>query len=121
MEKESKLQERIIRLVRKYGGYVYKNAQNMYTEKGRPDLTACIPTTLRTLEDLFGKDIEIGIFVALELKREGHLNEVSAAQVIVGNKIKQAGGLWFAIDDVDKIEHILMRLTGDNKCNTQNT
>ena len=109
-ERERKVQEKTMRIIRKYGGYVYKNAQNMFTEKGRPDLTACIPTTLGKLEEMFGKDADVGLFVGIELKRDGHLGEVSEAQEIVGRKIKKAKGLWLAIDDPDVIEALMLRL-----------
>ena len=112
-ERERKVQERTMRVVKKYGGYVYKNAQNMYTEKGRPDLTACVPTTLGKLEKVFGKDASIGVFVGIEIKRDGHLGEVSEAQQIVGRQIKKANGIWLAIDDATVIEALMMRLTED--------
>lgn len=112
-ELESKTQKKIIDVVRKYGGYIYKNAQNMYTEKGRPDLTACIPTTLFTLTSLFGQDAKIGIFVGLEVKRTGHLNEVSPAQEVVGRQITNASGLWYAVDDPKIVEALMKRLTGE--------
>ena len=112
-ERERKVQEKTMRVVRKYNGYVYKNAQNMYTEKGRPDLTACIPTTISKLQEAFGKDATVGVFVGIELKREGHLNNVSEAQRIVGDQIKKAGGIWIAIDDPDIIEALMIRLTED--------
>lgn len=99
-----------MKVIRKYGGYVYKNAQNMYTEKGRPDLTACIPTTLGKLEEMFGPNAEVGVFVGIELKRDGHLGEVSEAQEIVGRQIKKAKGLWLAIDNPDIIEALMIRL-----------
>ena len=110
-ERERKVQEKTMRVVRKYNGYVYKNAQNMYTEKGRPDLTACIPTTISKLQEAFGKDATVGVFVGIELKREGHLNNVSEAQRIVGDQIKKAGGIWIAIDDPDIVEALMIRLT----------
>lgn len=109
-ERERKVQEKTMRIIRKYNGYVYKNAQNMYTEKGRPDLTACIPTTLGKLEEMFGKDAEVGVFVGIELKRDGHLGEVSEAQQIVGRQIKKAKGLWLAIDNPDIIEALMLKL-----------
>lgn len=112
-ERERKVQERTMRVVRKYGGYVYKNAQNMYTEKGRPDLTACVPTTLERLEKVFGKDAKIGVFVGIELKRDGHLGEVSEAQKIVGKQIMKANGIWLAVDDSDVIEALMVKLTED--------
>lgn len=112
-ERESKVQEKTMSVIRKHEGYVYKNAQNLYTEKGRPDLTACVPITLKRATKLFGEDATIGLFVGIELKRKGHLDEVSAAQNIVGNKIKKAGGLWLAIDEPDLIEALLLRFKGD--------
>ena len=112
-ERERKVQEKTMRVVRNYNGYVYKNAQNMYTEKGRPDLTACIPTKISKLQEVFGKDATVGVFVGIELKREGHLNNVSEAQRIVGDQIKKAGGIWIAIDDPDIVEALMIRLTED--------
>lgn len=113
-ERERKVQEKTMAIVRKYGGYVYKNAQNMYTEKGRPDLTACVPTKLKTLEKVFGPDTKIGVFVGIELKRDGHLGEVSEAQEVVGRKIMKSGGIWLAIDDPLVIEALMIKLTEDN-------
>ena len=101
-------------IIRKYGGYVYKNNQNMYTEKGRPDLTACVPTTIKTLEKIFGPNAKVGLFVGIEMKRPGLVDDTSAAQEIVGRKIKKANGLWFAIDDPDLIEALMIELTEDN-------
>lgn len=109
-ERERKVQEKTMRIVRKYGGYVYKNAQNMYTEKGRPDLTACIPTTIGKLVEVFGENAEVGLFLGIELKRDGHLGEVSEAQQIVGRQIKKAKGLWLAIDNPDIIEALMLKL-----------
>lgn len=113
-ERERKVQEKTMAIVRKYGGYVYKNAQNMYTEKGRPDLTACVPTKLKILEKVFGPDVKIGVFVGIELKRDGHLGEVSEAQEVVGRKIMKSGGIWLAIDDPLVIEALMVKLTEDN-------
>lgn len=112
-ERERKTQEKTIAVIRKYGGYVYKNAQNMYTEKGRPDLTACVPTTLKTLSKIFGENAEVGIFVGIEMKRPGLVDNTSNAQKIVGRQIKKAKGLWFAIDDPNIIEALMIKLTED--------
>lgn len=114
-ERERKVQERTMRLIRKYGGYVYKNAQSMYTEKGRPDLTACIPTTLKKLVEIYGEDAPVGLFVGLEIKRDGHLGEVSEAQEVTGRNIKKANGLWFAVDNTDLVEALLIKFTGEVK------
>ena len=113
-ELESKTQRKVIDIVRKYDGYIYKNAQSMYTEKGRPDLTACIPVSLSKLIEIFGANAKIGIFVGIEMKRPGALNNVSEAQEIVGRKIKNAKGLWFAIDDPAIIEALMLKFVGDD-------
>ena len=110
-ERERKTQEKTMRVIRKYNGYVYKNAQSMYTEKGRPDLTACVPAKLKTLIEMFGEDATIGIFLGIEMKRPGALNDVSTAQEIVGRQIRKAHGLWFAIDDPDVVEILMSKLT----------
>lgn len=109
-ERESKVQEKAIRNFRKYGAYVFKNAQNEYTEVGRPDLTACVPVTIEKLLELYSKDTKIGVFVGIELKRDGKLGDVSLSQEIVGRKIKKASGLWFAIDDADIVEALMIKL-----------
>lgn len=115
-ERERRVQEKIIRVVRQHEGYVYKNAQNMYTEKGRPDLTACVPATLGALEKMFGKDAEIGVFVGLEVKRDKDGSYGSTdAQEIVGKQIKKAKGLWFVVDDPAIVEALMVRLKGGDK------
>lgn len=114
-DRERKVQERTIATIRKYGGYVYKNAQNMYTEKGRPDLTACIPAKLSKLIEMFGEDTMVGLFVGLEIKRDcDHGYGTTEAQEVVGRKIKKACGLWLAIDDPLIIEALMIKLQGDD-------
>lgn len=112
--KESKIQSKSMSIVRSYGGYVYKNAQNMYTEVGRPDCTACIPVSVKKLVELFGENAIVGIFVGLEFKVDEKKYGVSDAQKIVANQIKNAKGLWFAIDDPNVTEAIMIKLTGGN-------
>ena len=108
-EREAKVQKKTMNILRKYGCYVYKNAQNVFTEKGRPDLSACIPVTLKTLVDEYGENYKIGLFVGIELKRDGHLGEISEAQQIVGRQIRKASGIWLAIDDPDIIEALMLK------------
>ena len=110
---ESDVQQKMMKTIRKYGGYVYKNAQNMYTEKGRPDLTACIPVSLKTLEELFGEDAKMGVLVGIEVKRNKKVYDSSDAQVIVGKQIQKASGLWFSIDDPDIVEALMLKFTSD--------
>lgn len=114
-ERERKVQERTMRIVRKYDSYIYKNAQGLYTEKGRPDLTACVPVKISKLAELFGENAEVGIFIGIEMKRQGKLDDVSEAQEIVGRKIKEAKGMWFAIDDSDIVEALMIKLRGEMK------
>ena len=115
-EKEKKTQEKTMNIIRKYGGYVYKNAQSIYTEKGRPDLTACIPAKLSTLINIFGKDAKIGLFVGIEMKRHGLQDDTSTAQEVVGRQIKKAKGLWFVVDDETFAEALMIKFTeGDIK------
>lgn len=99
---ESKVQQDVLKRLRKLGCYVYKNAQNMYTEKGRPDLTACVPAKIG--------DNTYGLFVGIELKRPGHLNGVSEAQEVVGRAIVKAGGMWILSDDADYIENHIKKV-----------
>ena len=107
-EREAKVQRKVMEILRKHGCYVYKNAQSAFTEKGRPDLTACIPVKISVLLKEYGNDAKIGVFTGIELKRDGHLGEVSEAQQIVGRKIINCGGKWFAIDDPDVIEALML-------------
>lgn len=99
---ESKVQQDVLKRLRKLGCYVYKNAQNMYTEKGRPDLTACVPAKIG--------DNTYGLFVGIELKRPGRLNGVSEAQEVVGRAIVKAGGMWILSDDADYIENRIKKV-----------
>lgn len=108
---ESDVQGKMMRTVRKYGGYVYKNAQNMYTEKGRPDLTACIPVSIKRLTELFDEDDKVGLFVAIEVKRNKKVYDSSDAQIIVGKQIQKASGLWFSIDDPDIVEALMIKFS----------
>lgn len=108
---ESDVQRKMMQTIRKYGGYVYKNAQNMYTEKGRPDLTACIPVPIKRLNELFDKNSNVGLFVAIEVKRNKKVYDSSDAQVIVGKQIQKASGLWFSIDDPDIVEALMLKFT----------
>jgi hypothetical protein len=118
---EAELQQKIQRQMRDMGCYVFKNHGNMYTEGGRPDLVACVPTSVETLEQLLKEENSmfrtnfIGVFVALEIKRENRLNELSQAQRIVGDNIRKAGGIWFAIDDADLAKGIVLKLKGELK------
>ena len=95
-ESEASIQRRCQAIIRRYGGYVFKNNGNAFTETGRPDLVACINSK----------------FVAIELKRVGKLNELSDAQKIVGKKIKDAGGVWIATDNPLVVEALCVKLTG---------
>ena len=113
--RERKVQKDSIDIIRKYKGYVYKNAQNMYTEKGRPDLTACIPAKLSKLVEIFGEDATVGLFVGLEIKRDcDHGYGTTEAQEVVGRKIKKANGIWLSVDDPLIVEALMIKFKGDD-------
>ena len=108
-ERESKTQHKIMTTVKNNGGYVYKNAQSMFTEVGRPDLTVCVPTTLKRLNELYKEDDVIGLFAGIEVKRPGRLDGVSEAQKVVGAQIRKAGGIWLLLDDPDLATALMLR------------
>ena len=111
---ESDVQQKMMKTIRKYGGYVYKNAQNMYTEKGRPDLTACIPVTLKKLNDMYDENTKVGLFVGIEVKRNKKKYDRTDAHIIVGKQIQKSSGLWFSIEDPDIVEALMLKFTEGN-------
>lgn len=119
-ELESKIQRRCQKILKDNGAFVFKTHGDMYTRIGIPDLVACIPTTedilRKMLDDGWFKNNKIGIFVGLECKQVGKLHvfdDRRRAQEIVGDEIKDAGGIWFAIDDSDIVEAIVKTLKGE--------
>lgn len=119
-ELESKLQRRCQKILKDGGAFVFKTHGDMYTRVGIPDLVSCIPATEETIRKLLNdgwfKNKNVGIFVAFECKRPGQLDvfdDRRKAQEIVGNEIKDAGGIWFAIDDSDIVEAILKTVKGE--------
>lgn len=111
---ESKFQKDCINLCRKYGCYVYKNAQSMFTEKGRPDLTACIPVKIKDLLQIFSEDTVIGLFAGFEIKTDKNYYDTTDAQDIVGRKIANCGGIFMSIENLSELERCLKFLTGGN-------
>lgn len=119
-ELESKIQRRCQKILKDNEAFVFKTHGDMYTRIGIPDLVACVPVTeevlKKMLDDGWFKDRRIGIFVGLECKQVGKLNvfdDRRKAQEIVGNEIKSAGGIWFAIDDSDVVEAIVKTMKGE--------
>ncbi len=119
-ELESRLQRRCQQILKDGGAFTFKTHGDMYSRIGIPDLVSCIPVTeevlRKMLDDGWFKDNKIGIFVAFECKRVGKLNvfdDRRKAQEIVGKEIKNAGGIWFAIDDSDIVEAIVKTMKGE--------
>lgn len=108
--KEGKVQSNIIKLIKRRGGYVYKNAASVYTVPGLPDLSACIPVKLKRLIELYGEDATVGLFLGIEVKDKGKLDNVSKAQEIVGIEMMKSSALWLAADNEDIIEKLLNKL-----------
>lgn len=116
-ESEARLQRRCQEIMKNNEAFVFKTHGSMFTRAGIPDLVACVPTKPEVLEkmikDGWFKNNLVGVFVGLEIKRENHLKELSQAQEIVGNEIKEAGGIWFAIDDSDLVHAIMKTMKGE--------
>lgn len=116
-ELESRLQRRCQTILKDANAFAFKTHGDMYTRTGIPDIVACIPVDKNEIQKLlddgwFSND-KVGIFVGLEIKRKNQLDDVSKAQQIVGKEIKNAGGLWFAIDDDEYVRAILAKLKGE--------
>lgn len=114
VELESKTQKAAMNLLRRNRAYVYKNAQGLYTERGRPDLVACVPIRMSQLKQLYQDDDTVGLFMGIEMKRPGKINNTSIAQKIVGHQIQNCGGIWFPLDNVDTLKTTLNKLLGEN-------
>lgn len=118
-ELESNLQRRCQNILKDGGAFVFKTHGDMYSRIGIPDLVCCIPTDenilRKMLDEGWFRNNKIGLFVGFECKRQGKLNvfdDRRKAQEIVGNEIKNSGGLWFAIDDSDMVKAILEMTKG---------
>lgn len=119
-ELESSIQRRCQKILRESGAFVFKTHGDMYSRIGIPDLIACVPVSeesvKKLLEDGWFKNNKIGIFLGLEIKRVGKLDvfdDRRKAQEIVGKEIKNAGGLWFAIDDSDLVKALIQTMRGE--------
>lgn len=119
-ELESKLQRRCQKILKDNGAFVFKTHGDMYSRVGIPDLVSCIPVTESTikklLDDGWFKNNNVGVFVGFECKRAGKLDvfdDRRRAQEIVGKEIKEAGGIWFAVDDSDVVLAIVKTLKGE--------
>ena len=118
-ELESNLQRRCQKILKDGGAFVFKTHGDMYSRVGIPDLVCCMPTDenilRKMLDEGWFRDNKIGLFVGFECKRKGKLDTFDdrrKAQEIVGNEIKNSGGLWFAIDDSDMVKAILEMTKG---------
>lgn len=87
MAKEKSLDKRMMKLIRKYGGWVMKVHGNEFTGAGIPDLLGCLPVTIT--QEMVGH--EIGIFIGLEDKRDFN-SEPSTIQLQTIEEIKKARG-----------------------------
>lgn len=119
-ELESSLQRRCQKILKDSGSFVFKTHGDLYSRVGIPDLVCCIPTNEETLKKLIDEnwfeDKKIGLFVGFECKRLGKLSQYDdrrRAQEIVGKEIKDAGGIWFAIDDSDIVKAVIETLKGN--------
>ena len=119
-ELENKLQRRCQKILKDGGAFVFKTHGDMYSRVGIPDLVCCVPVTedvlKKMLDEGWFRNNRVGVFVGFECKRVGKLNvfdDRRKAQEIVGDEIKNAGGIWFAIDDSDIVDAILKTTKGE--------
>lgn len=69
---------------------------------GRSDIADILGIYKMKVSDLYDAGIEeIGVFMAIELKRPGE--EPTEKQIEWGDKVKEAGGIWFWADAVETI------------------
>ena len=94
---EKTIDEYIMTLWRKMGGWVFKVHGNEFTGSGIPDLVGCIPLTIT--EEMIGDTI--GAFVAIEDKRD-HSHEPSPIQVHTIEEIKKAKGYSLVVYSKDE-------------------
>lgn len=100
--KEQEVQRDIINVIASFGGFVYKNQQTAYSRVGIPDITACIPVTI--------KGRQFGIFFTVECKLDEKKYDATKAQKIVGEEIKKANGWWVKTSDPEEVENAILRL-----------
>lgn len=116
-ELESAIQRRCQKILKEHKAFVFKTHGSIFTRAGIPDLVACVPISMKTLQEMVKdgwlKEDDIGIFVGLETKRPDHMNELSRAQEIVGDEIKKAGGIWYAVDDSDTVLALMKLMRGE--------
>lgn len=84
---EKTIDEYLMSLWRKMGGWVFKVHGNEFTGSGIPDLVGCMPITIT--EDMVGDTI--GAFIAIEDKRD-ETHEPSPIQIFTLEEIKKAKG-----------------------------
>lgn len=119
-ELESNIQRRCQKVLKDGDAFVFKTHGDMYSRKGISDLIACIPATEESIKQMLNegwfKDGKIGIFCALEIKTPEKIKVIDderKAQEIVGKEIRNAGGIFFVIDDDDYAELILKKIKGE--------
>lgn len=87
--KETRLQQRIQKLIRSRGGYVNKNHGSMISEPGIADLTVCYK----------------GYYVALEVKEDD--GKPSKQQGIHARQVWKAGGISCVVWSVEEVNKLL--------------
>lgn len=93
--KESVLQKKTIEYLTSENAYVVKVV--VASKDGVADLLVCFK----------------GLFLALECKAPGKLNEVSPLQSYNISEVKKAGGISLAFDSLDTIKGLICKLKQD--------
>ena len=89
MQSEQKIQSKIIKYLESLGCYVIKTVTT--NKRGCPDLLFC----------------HDGKFMAIEVKAEGKLSNVSEIQQFHLDLINKTGGKAFAADSLDTVKKIV--------------
>lgn len=81
---------------------------------GIPDTIYCLPITQEIANHLFQKQETIGLFVAIEVKREGNKKGATPLQLAQIRKIQKAGGIAFVSDNPEEVQQYLSQTLYNN-------
>ena len=96
---EKQVEKEIRDALKAAGIWHFKHWGNMYSRTGIPDLIGCYPAKV---EDLVKAGVEeIGIFLAIEVKRPGRVPDKDQEEKI--KEIKRAKGIGFWADSSHKV------------------
>lgn len=105
---EIDVQSKVLALLRFFKAWTFKAIAS--SRNGTPDVIACIPITQDEANSLFKQRETIGLFVAIEVKDSGKKAEGRKLQKIQMRRIREAGGLSLAVNDVSQLKAVLLEV-----------